>query len=195
MWPQVHEKYPDIEYSETIVDNACMQLVKNPAQFDVLVRPLLPQEACSYCRPSRAELCCFTSSMEKRLLREAMLNATWQLSCAVCFVIALNLVQVMPNLYGDIISDLCAGLIGGLGLTPSANIGKPHSFKRTWPRPGTSAAWCSPVAVAPFKHLCSHRGGAGFEGLEQCPLSTAAASAEAWHQSKSIAVQAQMDWR
>ena len=38
LWPQVHEKYPDIEYSETIVDNACMQLVKNPAQFDVLVR-------------------------------------------------------------------------------------------------------------------------------------------------------------
>jgi len=32
-------------------------------------------------------------------------------------------VMVMPNLYGDIISDLCAGLIGGLGLTPSANIG------------------------------------------------------------------------
>lgn len=29
----------------------------------------------------------------------------------------------MPNLYGDIISDLCAGLIGGLGLTPSGNIG------------------------------------------------------------------------
>jgi isocitrate/isopropylmalate dehydrogenase len=63
---QVHEKYPDIEYDELIVDNACMQLVKNPAQFDVLV---------------------------------------------------------MPNLYGDIISDLCAGLIGGLGLTPSGNIG------------------------------------------------------------------------
>lgn len=63
---QVHEKYPDIEYEELIVDNACMQLVKNPAQFDVLV---------------------------------------------------------MPNLYGDIISDLCAGLIGGLGLTPSGNIG------------------------------------------------------------------------
>ena len=29
----------------------------------------------------------------------------------------------MPNLYGDILSDLCAGLIGGLGLTPSGNIG------------------------------------------------------------------------
>lgn len=32
-------------------------------------------------------------------------------------------VMVMPNLYGDIISDLCAGLVGGLGLTPSANMG------------------------------------------------------------------------
>lgn len=33
-------------------------------------------------------------------------------------------VLVMPNLYGDIVSDLCAGLIGGLGLTPSGNIGE-----------------------------------------------------------------------
>ena len=32
-------------------------------------------------------------------------------------------VMCMPNLYGDIISDLCAGLIGGLGLTPSGNVG------------------------------------------------------------------------
>ena len=35
---EVHEKYPDIVYDEMIVDNACMQLVKNPNQFDVLVR-------------------------------------------------------------------------------------------------------------------------------------------------------------
>jgi isocitrate dehydrogenase (NAD+) len=33
-------------------------------------------------------------------------------------------VMVMENLYGDIVSDLCAGLIGGLGLTASANIGE-----------------------------------------------------------------------
>jgi len=33
-------------------------------------------------------------------------------------------VMVLPNLYGDIISDLCAGLIGGLGVAPGANIGK-----------------------------------------------------------------------
>src|SRR5712671_4249799 len=32
-------------------------------------------------------------------------------------------VMVMENLYGDIISDLCAGLVGGLGLVPSANLG------------------------------------------------------------------------
>ena len=66
------ENYPDIHYEEVIVDNACMQLVKNPSQFDVLV---------------------------------------------------------MPNLYGDIISDLCAGLIGGLGLTPSGNIGALHNMQ------------------------------------------------------------------
>jgi len=63
---QVHEKYPDIEYEEIIVDNAMLRLVKDPSRFDVLL---------------------------------------------------------MPNLYGDIVSDLCAGLIGGLGLTPSANVG------------------------------------------------------------------------
>jgi isocitrate dehydrogenase (NAD+) len=32
-------------------------------------------------------------------------------------------VLVMPNLYGDIVSDLCSGLVGGLGVAPGANIG------------------------------------------------------------------------
>jgi isocitrate dehydrogenase (NAD+) len=32
-------------------------------------------------------------------------------------------VLVLPNLYGDILSDLCAGLIGGLGIAPGANMG------------------------------------------------------------------------
>lgn len=44
----------------------------------------------------------------------------------------MNLVQfperyqvlVLPNLYGDIVSDLCAGLVGGLGVAPGANIGQ-----------------------------------------------------------------------
>ncbi|QDW67387.1 isocitrate dehydrogenase [Luteimonas granuli] len=63
----VAKEYPDIECNEMIVDNACMQLVMRPEQFDVIVT---------------------------------------------------------TNLFGDIISDLCAGLIGGLGLIPGANIGK-----------------------------------------------------------------------
>jgi isocitrate dehydrogenase (NAD+) len=57
---------PDIKYDEKIVDAACMHLVMNPGQFDVLV---------------------------------------------------------MPNLYGDIVSDLCAGLVGGLGVVGAANLG------------------------------------------------------------------------
>lgn len=64
---EVSKNYPNINTREILVDNLCMQLVQNPAQFDVLV---------------------------------------------------------MPNLYGDIVSDLCAGLIGGLGVAKSANIGK-----------------------------------------------------------------------
>src|SRR5262249_9307139 len=45
-----------------------------------------------------------------------------------CMQLVMNPYQydvlVMENLYGDIISDLCAGLVGGLGLVPGANIGK-----------------------------------------------------------------------
>ncbi len=59
-------KYSDIEYQEMIVDNACMQMVLNPQQFDMLL---------------------------------------------------------LPNLYGDVMSDLAAGLVGGLGVVPSGNIG------------------------------------------------------------------------
>jgi isocitrate dehydrogenase (NAD+) len=36
-------------------------------------------------------------------------------------------VLVLPNLYGDIISDLCAGLVGGLGVAPGMNIGKDYA--------------------------------------------------------------------
>ena len=53
------------------------------------------------------------------------------MAVCVCVCVCVQLVQnptaydvlVMPNLYGDIVSDLCAGLVGGLGLTPSGNIG------------------------------------------------------------------------
>ncbi len=55
-------------------------------------------------------------------------------------------VLLLPNLYGDIVSDLCAGLVGGLGVVPAANLGgdgvgvfeavhgsAPTSPARTWP--------------------------------------------------------------
>src|SRR5919206_497659 len=63
----VGRDYPEIEADDKIVDNACMQLVMRPEQFDIML---------------------------------------------------------LENLYGDIVSDLCAGLVGGLGLVPGANIGE-----------------------------------------------------------------------
>jgi isocitrate dehydrogenase (NAD+) len=63
---EISKGYPEITYGEHIIDNACMQLVTNPYQYDTLL---------------------------------------------------------LPNLYGDIVSDLCAAFVGGLGLVPGANIG------------------------------------------------------------------------
>jgi isocitrate dehydrogenase (NAD+) len=63
---KVSREYPQIQSEEVIVDNLCMQLVRNPEKYDVMV---------------------------------------------------------MENLYGDIVSDLCSGLVGGLGVVPGANIG------------------------------------------------------------------------
>ena len=37
-------------------------------------------------------------------------------------------IMVMQNLYGDVLSDLCSGLIGGLGLVPSSNIGDGYAM-------------------------------------------------------------------
>jgi isocitrate dehydrogenase (NAD+) len=64
---KVAAEYPEIEYKEFIIDNACMQMVLNPCQFDMLL---------------------------------------------------------LTNLYGDIMSDLAAGLVGGLGVVPSGNMGE-----------------------------------------------------------------------
>ncbi len=68
---EVAADYPHLVYNELIVDNASMQLVSRPEQFDILV---------------------------------------------------------MPNLYGDILSDLAAGLVGGLGVVPGANLGDNHAI-------------------------------------------------------------------
>jgi isocitrate dehydrogenase (NAD+) len=55
-------------------------------------------------------------------------------------------VIVTTNLFGDIISDLCAGLVGGLGLAPGANIGvSARSSRRCTARRRTSPARASPT--------------------------------------------------
>ena len=58
-----------------------------------------------------------------------------------------NLTDGLENLYGDIVSDLCAGLIGGLGLAPGANIGEQARFLKPFPalRP------TSPVRASPTR--------------------------------------------
>ena len=68
---EVAKDYPQIEFSEILVDNCAMQMVMNPGQFDVLVT---------------------------------------------------------ENLYGDILSDLGAGLVGGIGLMPGVNKGKDYTI-------------------------------------------------------------------
>lgn len=54
-------------------------------------------------------------------------------------------VLVLPNLYGDIVSDLCAGLVGGLGMAPGSTSvpTAPFSRLRTAPRP------ISPARISP----------------------------------------------
>lgn len=65
---QVHAaEFTDIEFGMAIIDAACMRMVQDPTQFDVLL---------------------------------------------------------LENLYGDVVSDLCAGLVGGLGVVPGANFGE-----------------------------------------------------------------------
>jgi isocitrate dehydrogenase (NAD+) len=71
---RVSADYPDVAFSDLIVDNACLQLVLDPLKLDVLL---------------------------------------------------------LENLYGDIVSDLAAGLVGGLGVVPGANLGDQHALFET----------------------------------------------------------------
>ena len=62
-------------------------------------------------------------------------------------------VMVLPNLYGDIISDLCAGLVGGLGVAPGGNIGENEAlFEATH---GSAPKYKGLNKVNPTAHLLS----------------------------------------
>ncbi|MCX5996993.1 MAG: isocitrate/isopropylmalate dehydrogenase family protein [Chloroflexi bacterium] len=62
-------------------------------------------------------------------------------------------VLVLPNLYGDIISDLCAGLVGGLGLAPGANIG--DSIAVFEPTHGSAPKYTGMNKVSPMAQMLS----------------------------------------
>lgn len=62
-------------------------------------------------------------------------------------------VLVLPNLYGDIVSDLCAGLVGGLGMAPGANIGETAAvFEATH---GSAPKYAGKNKVNPFGLMLS----------------------------------------
>ena len=60
---------------------------------------------------------------------------------------------VLPNLYGDIISDLCAGLVGGLGLAPGANIGEGLAVFE--PTHGSAPKYTGMNKVSPMAQMLS----------------------------------------
>jgi isocitrate dehydrogenase (NAD+) len=62
-------------------------------------------------------------------------------------------VLVLPNLYGDIISDLCAGLVGGLGVAPGANIGDDTSLFE--PTHGSAPKYAGQNKVNPMAMMFS----------------------------------------
>jgi isocitrate dehydrogenase (NAD+) len=66
-------------------------------------------------------------------------------------------VMVMPNLYGDILSDMCAGLIGGLGLTPSGNIGRV-----------STRFYCNSFTLTRVQLGCLHFRGCSWVGARYC---------------------------
>jgi isocitrate dehydrogenase (NAD+) len=82
---------------------------------------------------SKANIMKFTDGLFYKIAREVAKKYEGRIAYNEVLVDAMcmQLVQrpeafdvlVMPNLYGDILSDLCAGLVGGLGVAPGANIG------------------------------------------------------------------------
>jgi isocitrate dehydrogenase (NAD+) len=60
---------------------------------------------------------------------------------------------VLPNLYGDVLSDLCAGMIGGLGLAPGANFGEGIAIFE--PTHGSAPKYAGQNKVNPMAELLS----------------------------------------
>jgi len=70
----------------------------------------------------------FLDSVRKVAAAQSDIEYDERIVDAVCMHLVMKPEQfdmlLLPNLYGDIVSDLCAGLVGGLGLVPGANLGE-----------------------------------------------------------------------
>lgn len=84
----------------------------------------------------KANIMKLTDGLFLDIYNERVKNTEFETDDLIVDAAAMNLVlnpekydvMVMPNLYGDILSDLCSGLVGGLGLIPSANIGENYAI-------------------------------------------------------------------
>jgi 3-isopropylmalate dehydrogenase len=84
----------------------------------------------------KANVLASTAFFRKVFKQRAALHPEIKMDCMYVDAASLNLVRapwqfdvlVTENMFGDILSDLCAGLIGGMGLAPSADIGDEHGL-------------------------------------------------------------------
>jgi len=93
-------------------------------------------------------------------------------------------VLVLPNLYGDVLSDLCAGMIGGLGLAPGANFGEGIAIFE--PTHGSAPKYAGQNKVNPMAQMLS--GMLMLRHLDETPAadSLEQAIAEVIHDGKSV---------
>src|SRR5205807_1813791 len=110
----------------------------------------------------KANIMKFSDGLYLRVAREvAEENTDLEFDDRIVDNMCMQLVQrpeeydllVLPNLYGDVLSDLCAGMIGGLGLAPGANFGEGIAIFE--PTHGSAAKYAGQNNVNPIAQLLS----------------------------------------
>ena len=91
---------------------------------------------------------------------------------------------VLPNLYGDVVSDLCAGMIGGLGLAPGANFGEGIAIFE--PTHGSAPKYAGQNKVNPMAQMLSGMLMLRHLGEQEAADNLEAAIAEVIHEGKSV---------
>ncbi|OGN98159.1 MAG: isocitrate dehydrogenase [Chloroflexi bacterium RBG_13_51_36] len=131
---EVAKEYEDIAFNDILVDAICMELVRKPQTFDVLV---------------------------------------------------------LPNLYGDIVSDLCAGLVGGMGVAPGANIGDEAAIFE--PTHGSAPKYAGQNRVNPMATMLSGVMMLRYLGEEESADRLESAIAEVIAEGKNVTYDLKLD--